>query len=328
MSRTRIPERPLGARSDIAVSELGCGLWAVGGHWGPTDDDAALEAIETALAAGVNFFDTADVYGDGRSERLLGKAMKGRREKFVVGTKLGWVNYDAEAGRSQYTDVDKLIAGVEENLRRLGTDYVDLIQCHIWYHDPTTPVFLEGFAKLKQQGKVRAWGCSTSGLGLVKTFAEAGADTLQIDYSILNRDAEREIFPYCKTHGIGVIVRGPLGMGLLTGKFTGEETFPPDDFRHAWVEDPAQRQQFEKDMATVERLRPLATGERTLAQTALRFVLANDAVSTVIPGARNRVQAASNSAAGTMTPLDAEELRLIDAVVPPGGGRMVWPAEG
>ena len=328
MTTAAIPRRSLGAKTGLEVSEVGCGLWAAGGHWGPTDDAGALAAIDVALDAGVNFFDTADVYGDGHSERLLGKAMQGRRDRFIVGTKLGWTNYNGNAQHSQYTTVDKLIAGVESNLQRLGTDHIDVIQCHIWYQDPTTPIFLEGFAKLKQQGKVRAWGCSTSGLGLLQTFAEAGGDTLQIDYSILNRDAEREVLPFCQQHGIGVIVRGPLGMGLLTGKFTGQETFQGDDFRKEWTQDPDKRAQFERDLETVKQLQPLATEERSLAQTALQFVLAHQAVSTVIPGARNPQQAASNSAAGAMRPLTVDELAKIDEVVPPGGGRMIWPAEG
>ncbi|MFT5424551.1 MAG: myo-inositol catabolism protein IolS [Phycisphaerales bacterium] len=327
MTTSTIPTRPLG-KSGLEVTEVGCGLWAAGGAWGPTDDAGAIEAIEVALESGVTFFDTADVYGDGHSERLLGKAMKGRRDRFIVGTKLGWTNFDGDKGQSQYTTVEKLIAGVESNLQRLGTDYVDLIQCHIYFEDPTTPVFLEGFARLKEQGKVRAWGCSTSGLGLVKTFAEAGADSLQIDYSILNRDPENEVLPYCKEHGVGVIVRGPLAMGILTGKFKADQEFAADDFRKAWIDNAEQNAQYVKDLESVERLSPLASEPRSLAQTALKFVLAHDAVTTVIPGARNRRQAESNSAAGSMPPLSAIEMSLIGGVVTPGGGRKIWPAEG
>ena len=326
MDAAVITRRTLGARTGLEVSEVGCGLWAGGGHWGPTDDDAALEAIDTALDHGVNFFDTADVYGDGHSERLLARAMRGRRDRFVVGTKIGWTGYDGEANRSQYTSVEKLIEGVEGNLERLGIDCLDVIQCHVFYPEPNTPHFVEGFARLKEQGKVRAWGVSTGDLEHLKTFAEAGCDTLQIDYSILNRGSEREILPYCKEHGIGVIVRGPLAMGILTGKFSGAETFEGDDFRKAWIEDARQHEQFRADLAMVERLRALATPERSLAQAAIRFVLEHDAVSTVIPGARNARQAESNSAAGMMGRLGVQEKALIDGVVPPGGGRKIWPA--
>lgn len=323
---TGIPTRTLGEGTGLEVTEVGCGLWAQGGHWGPTDDEASLSAIDAALDAGVNFYDTADVYGAGHSELVLGKAMKGRREKFIVATKVGWTNFDGDANKSQYDTVDKLIEGVETNLKRLDTDYVDVIQCHVFYPEPNTPVFLEGFAKLQEQGKVKAWGVSTSNFDHLKTFAEAGGRTLQIDYSILNRDPENEILPYCKANGVGVIVRGPLAMGILTGKFTGNENFQGDDFRKAWIEDPDQNKQFKADMATVEQLRPLANDNRSLAQLALQFVLANDAVTTVIPGARNKAQAESNSAVGTMPALTGQEIAQIDAIVPPGGGRKIWPA--
>lgn len=328
MSTDAIPTRTLGA-SGLEITEVGCGLWAAGGHWGPTDDEASLAGIEAALEAGVNFFDTADVYGDGRSERLLGQAMVGRRERFVVATKLGWVGYDGDAGHSQYTTVDKLVSGVEASLKRLGTDYLDVIQCHIWYPDPTTEVFIEGFRRLKAEGKVRAWGVSTSDLALLKTFgADGDGHVLQIDYSILNRDAEREVFPYCRDNGIGVIVRGPLAMGLLTGKFLdATPTFTGDDFRRAWLEDPQQRAQYEADLATVRGLRDALGSHRPLPELALRFVLEQGAVTTVIPGARNARQARSNAAAGRAPRLTRAEKAAIDALVPPGGGRKIWPAE-
>ncbi|MEZ6319408.1 MAG: aldo/keto reductase [Phycisphaerales bacterium] len=323
---TDIPTRQL-TREGIQVTEIGCGLWAQGGHWGPIDDAASLSAIDAALDEGVTFFDTADVYGhDGHSEHLLGKAMKGRRDRFIVGTKIGWREYDGDKRSSQYTTVDKLIAGVESNLERLQTDYIDVIQCHIFYEDPTTPIFIEGFRKLKDQGKVRSWGISTGDLSLIKTFNALGdCGTLQIDYSILNRDPENEILPYCKAHGIGVIVRGPIAMGLLAGKFDAGSTFPEGDFRKAWIDDADQHAQFKKDLATVEALRTVA-GDRSLVELALKFVLANDAVTTIIPGARNERQARSNCAIKQSPPLTPDELAAIDRIVPPGGGRKIWPA--
>ncbi|MET0411690.1 MAG: aldo/keto reductase, partial [Polyangiaceae bacterium] len=180
--------RTLG-KSGIAVSEVGLGLWAAGGDaWGPTDDDEVLRAIDAALDAGVTFFDTSDVYGDGHSEELLGKAMKGRRERFVVATKIGWRGFDGEKRRTAYGDVQKLIAGVESNLQRLGTSHVDVIQSHISFRDPTMEVFIEGFQRLQRDGKVRAYGLSTSDFDYIKAFNHDGrCATLQIDYSILNR---------------------------------------------------------------------------------------------------------------------------------------------
>ena len=320
--------RPLGARTGLDVSEVGVGLWAVSGsEWGPADDEASLEAIEAALEAGVDFFDTADVYGEGASEELLGRAMQGRRDRFVVATKIGWIGFDSQADRSQYDSAGKLVAGVEESMRRLGTDHLDVIQCHIDHREPNWPVFVEGFRRLKQDGTVRAWGVSTSDLDHLRSFnADGDCDVLQTDYSILNRTAERDLLPYCQEQGIGVIVRGPLAMGLLTGKYAASDTFPAGDFRRAWIEDPVRHEQFLRDLAVVEELRGVVPDDETMAQFALRFARSHPAVSTVIPGARNRRQAESNSAAGTKALLSDRERAAVDRLVAPGGGRKIWPA--
>jgi aryl-alcohol dehydrogenase-like predicted oxidoreductase len=319
---------PLGLRTGLNVSTIGTGLWSVAGsEWGPADDASTLDAIDASLELGVNFFDTADVYAGGHSEELLGRAMKGRRERFVVATKIGWIDFDGEAGKSQYDTVDKLVAGVEDSLRRLGTDYIDVIQCHIFFAEPNTPVFIEGFRQLKEAGKVRAWGISTGELGPLQVFNAGGdCDVLQIDYSILNRIPEREILPYCQEAGIGVIVRGPLAMGLLADKYDASATFPDNDFRHNWIEDPEQNKQFLRDLDAVTALRPAVPDGQTMAQFALRFVSSHPAVSTAIPGARNAHQARSNAAAGMLPQLSAEELRGVDRIVSPGGGRKIWPA--
>ena len=221
--------RALGSRTGIAVTDVGLGLWAVAGsEWGPGEDQASLDAIEVALEAGITFFDTADVYGAGHSEELLGRAMAGRREQFIVASKIGWTGFDREMNRSAYDTVDKLVAGVEGSLRRLGTDHLDVIQCHINFIEPNTHVFIEGFRRLRLEGKVRAWGVSTSDLAhLEYVNSDGDCDVLQIDYSILNRTPEEEILPYCQEHGIGVIVRGPLAMGLLAGKFSAAQAFAP-----------------------------------------------------------------------------------------------------
>jgi aryl-alcohol dehydrogenase-like predicted oxidoreductase len=293
-----LPVRILG-KTGIPVAAIGTGLWAAGGgDWGGTDGDAILGAIDQSLDAGVNFFDTADVYGEGLSEELLGRAMKGRRDRFIVATKIGWVGYDGERNRSAYDTVDKLITGFETSLRRLGTDYVDLLQSHIFYREPNTEVFLEGFERLQQAGKIRAYGVSTSDFPFLREFnANGGCATLQIDYSILNRTAESDILPYCREHDIGVIVRGALAMGEV----------------------------FLQDLEKVAALRPL-TGEHSMAQLALQFVLAHPAVSTVIPGARDAGQVRSNVLAGLFPPLSEADMRHIDDLVPPGGGRKIWPA--
>jgi len=325
-----LKKRILG-KSGIEVTEIGLGLWAAGGgDWGAADsraDAAALTAIETALDAGVTFFDTADVYGPGHSEILLGKAMRGRRDRFVVATKIGWQGFDGANRCSGYKTVAQLIAGVETNLQRLQTDYVDVIQSHIDFRESTMEVFLEAFEKLQTAGKVRAFGVSSSDFEYIRAFSEnRKCATLQIDYSILNRSPELEILDYCKAQGIGVIIRGALAMGLLTGKFSESTSFPADDFRQKWLTDPAQNAAFKKDLAKVQALQPLVRPGRTLAQAALQFVLKHDAVTTVIPGARTAAQVLANLAAAEAPRLSFEDMALIESVTPAGGGRKIWPA--
>ncbi len=321
-----IEKRVLG-KSGIEVTKLGLGLWAIGGdEWGEVEDRESLDVISAALDMGINFFDTADVYGTGHSEELLGKAMQGRRDKFIVATKIGWLGFDGENVVSAYDTVEKLIAGVESNLKRLDTDYVDVIQSHIDFRDPTMEVFIEGFQKLQAQGKVRAYGVSTSNFEYLQAFnADNQASTLQIDYSILNRTPEAEIFPYTIEKDLGVLVRGPLAMGILTGKFTAETTFGEGDFRQSWIEDEEKHQTFLDDLAKVEKLKALADG-RTLAQLAIQFVMAHPAVTVAIPGAKRVSQLEENLKAALLPDLTAEELQLIDQITPPGGGRKIWPA--
>jgi aryl-alcohol dehydrogenase-like predicted oxidoreductase len=327
MTRSTQIEKHVLGKSGITVSVIGLGLWAIGAdYWGPTDDRESLSTIDAALDMGVNLFDTADVYGAGHSEELLGQAMKGRRDQFVVTTKIGWINFDGERGRSAYDTVEKLIAGVESNLHRLQTDYVDVIQSHIDFRDPTMEIFVQGFQKLQRDGKVRAYGVSTSDFEYLKAFnADDNCATLQIDYSILNRTAEAEIFPYCQAHNIGVLVRGPLAMGILTGKFSPDTRFGPDDFRRRWHENSEEYQVFLDDLAKVEALRPLAEG-RTMAQLALQFVIAHPAVTAAIPGAKTPEQLKDNVGVALLPRLTAEELAQIEAITPPGDGRKIWPA--
>ena len=326
MTEQTLEKRTLG-KSGIAVTKIGIGLWAIGGDaWGATDDRESLSAIDAALDAGITFFDTADVYGAGHSEELLGRAMKGRRDRFVVATKIGWRDFDGERQRTAYDTVEKLIAGVESNLRRLQTDCVDVIQSHISFRDPTMEIFLEGFQRLQQDGKVRAYGVSTSDFEYLQAFnANGGCATLQIDYSILNRTPEADIFPYCLENDIGVIVRGPLAMGILTGKFNSDTQFGEGDFRRRWQENPEEREIYLQDLGKVDGLRPLAK-DRTLAQLAVQFVLAHPAVTVVIPGAKTVRQLNDNVGAALLPPLSPEKLARVDAITPPGGGRKIWPA--
>jgi aryl-alcohol dehydrogenase-like predicted oxidoreductase len=322
-----LAKRPLG-KSGIHVTEIGLGLWAAGGgEWGPSDDAEISNAIDAALDLGVTFFDTADVYGNGHSEEVLGRAMQGRRDRFVVATKIGWRGFDGKERRTAYGSVRELIAGVESSLERLQTDYVDVIQSHISFRDPTMEVFLEGFQQLQRDGKVRAYGVSSSDLEYIQAFNHDGRSaTLQIDYSILNRTPEADILGYCQKNGIGVIVRGALAMGILADKLDESSSFPEGDFRRKWQSEPEQQAVYRQDLAKVRELRALVQEKRTLAQAALQFTLAHPAVSSVIPGARNVRQVQSNVGAAQCPSLNTAEWALIDRVTPPAGGRKIWPA--
>jgi len=326
MAEGKLNIRRLG-KSGFQVTEIGIGLWAIGGNeWGPVDDQNSLDTIEAALQAGITFFDTADVYGFGHSEKLLGQAMKGRRDEFFVATKVGWIGFDSDNFISAYETPEKLVEAVENNLERLGIDHIDLLQSHIHTPDPNTKNLIEGFQRLQASGKIGAYGLSSSNFEFIKEFnADGGLSALQIDYSILNRTAEKEIFPYCLENDIGVIVRGPLAMGILTGKFDEGSQFPEGDFRQRWMKVPEEYQIFLEDLKKVEGLRDVVE-DQSLAQMALQFVLSHPAVTTVIPGAKTVQQLEQNVAVGHLPPLSREVLDKIDAIVPPGGGRKIWPA--
>jgi aryl-alcohol dehydrogenase-like predicted oxidoreductase len=322
----KLKTRTLG-KTGLEVTEIGLGLWAAGGSdWGETDDKEIFDTIDFSLDSGINFYDTADVYGMGHSEELLGKSMQGRRDKFIVASKIGWIGFDETSQTTAYDSVEKLIAGVESSLKRLQTDYIDIMQNHISFRESTMEIFLEGFHKLREAGKIRAYGLSTSDFEYLKTFNHDNhCATLQIDYSILNRMAEKEIFPYCQENNIGVIIRGALAMGILTGKFTPETRFGEGDFRQRWHENPDEYQTYLDDLQKTEKLKPLAKG-RSLAQVALQFTMAHPAVSTVIPGAKNVQQMRDNLQAALIPELTSDELAEIDAIVEPQGGRRIWPA--
>ena len=306
--------RPLG-RTGIEVSEIGFGGWAIGGDaWGPVEDAESIAAMERALELGVTFLDTADVYGDGRSEELVARVIDGRRDRVVVSTKGGLMGHHREPARGPVYDTsDKVIDAFDASLRRLGTDYVDVYWCHIWWADPAeTAAFTEAFQRLKDAGKVRAVGVSTDSFDHLRASQEGGAgiDAVQLDYSILNRSAEAEMLPFAERHGIGVVVRGPLFKGLLTGKFDRDARFAEGDIRHGWSTD----ESYVQNVARVDRLRPLERDDRTLGQLALQFVLSHPAVSVAIPGAKNATQVELNAAASVRPLLTDDDRRLIDDV--------------
>ncbi len=300
------------------VSVIGLGTWNIGGQWGEVDDRTALATIWKAYECGVNFFDTADAYGEppGRSEELLGKALQGIRHEVFIATKVG--NWARRHGHPlPYTSPLHIIACCHASLYRLRTDYIDLYQCHIGNPtDAEIEVFLEAFDRLKEQGKIRAYGISTNSLDALQRFNKHGTcATCQLDYSILNRAPEKDLLPYCQEQNIGVIVRGPLAMGILSGKFTPDTVFT-DEVRRSWNEG-ERRQRFLRRLEVVERLRFLERNGRTMAQAALQFVISHPAVSCTIPGAKSPQQAEMNAMAGDgiLTP---EELAAINEVVQPG----------
>jgi myo-inositol catabolism protein IolS len=307
--------RTLG-KSELVVSEVGFGAWAIGGDaWGPVQDERSLAALERALELGVTFIDTADVYGDGHSEELVARAVRGRRERVILSTKGGLMGHHRDPEREPvYDRPEKIIEAFEASLRRLGTDYIDVYFDHIWWDkEQETEAFLVAFERLKREGRVRAVGVSTNDFQHVKHFDRDDAlDVVQLDYSILNREPEKEILPYCQEHGIGVVVRGPLRMGILTGKFTESTAFPEGDIRKKWPEEAW----FKESLERVERLRDLERPDRGLARLALQFVLSHPAVSVAIPGAKTPEQVEENVAASVRPLLSDAERTRIDEVAP------------
>ncbi|RMH14269.1 MAG: aldo/keto reductase [Gammaproteobacteria bacterium] len=297
------------------MSVIGFGAWGIGGQWGKVEIDQAIDAMNAAYDAGVNFFDTADAYGlpFGDSEHMVGKAFQGKRDKVYIATKVG--NFLRRYGKPlPYEDPATVELCCDSSLFRLKTDYIDLYQCHIG--DCTEPdVFLEAFDRLIDKGKIRAFGISSNRLDVIQGFNRDGRCTsAQIDYSYINRSAERDVLPYCHEHGIGTIIRGPLRKGICAGKFTADTTFT-DSVRERWNSGEG-RKQFLKELAIAERVRFLERPDRTMARAALQFVISHPAVTTAIPGAKNREQALANAEAGNNT-LTPEELEKVRGLTPP-----------
>ncbi|MEO6457061.1 MAG: aldo/keto reductase [Chloroflexia bacterium] len=307
--------RKLG-RTGIQISEIGFGAWAIGGDaWGPVEDATSIAAMQRAFDLGITLVDTADVYGDGHSEKLTGQAIKDRREEVILSTKGGLMGHHRDPQREPvYDSPQKVITALEESLRRLGTDYVDIYFCHIWWDKPEeTEAFMEAFKAIKSAGKARAVGLSADNLDYIKHFNRDGdLDIVQLDYSILNRKPEQDILPYLQGEGIGVIARGPLQKGLLTGKFTSDTRFSEGDIRKDWT----GGEWFQGNLEKVERLRPLAGEGRTMAQLALRYVLSHPAVSAAIPGGKTPQQVEENASASVRPLLSEEELSIIHESAP------------
>jgi len=291
------------------------GCWGIGGQWGPVEEKQAHDTIRAALDAGVNLFDTADGYGMGQSEFYTGKALKDVRDKVYIATKVGnWGRrYDDPP---QLKSIYSIINCCHASLYRLGTDYIDLYQCHVG--TPERPeVFVEAFELLKKQGKIREYAISTNDLASLKALdAEGGCASCQINYSLLNRTPEKDILPYCRENDIGVLLRGPIAQGLLADKFTSDTRFD-DIVRQKWNPDGNQREDFLAKLEKVSALRELIPADSDMVAFALRFVLANPAVTCPIPGMKTPEQARQNASAADGE-LDAATLEKIDEIFPPG----------
>jgi aryl-alcohol dehydrogenase-like predicted oxidoreductase len=305
--------RKLG-RTDITVSEIGFGGWAIGGladaagtplGWGRTSDDESLAAIRRARDLGVTFFDTADSYGFGRSESLLGIVLSRRRQDVVIATKAG-VSRDMNGRVKKDFSRDHIIQAVEGSLRRLRTDYIDLYQLHNPTIEELRPDEIhEAMDRLQEVGKIRYWGVSVTtpeeGMEIIR---RGWGYALQVLYNVLNQAPAKELFPLAKEKGYGIIARVPLASGLLSGKFRTDTTFTADDVRQNFL----TPKRLEEVLPRVDEAKSIIGGTaRSLAEGALRFVLANDAVSTVIPGARSVRQVEMNVA--------ADEVRIPQDVV-------------
>ena len=301
-------------KTGLQVSEIGLGLWAIGGDaWGPVDDRDSLSAIARAFELGVNLFDTADVYGRGHSEELLGQWLKGApRDQVIIATKVGlWHSVDKRP--NAYVKKEMVFESCEASLKRLGVDRIDIYQCHVGW-DENVEVFVEAFHDLRRQGKILFFGVSTDDFQHTVHFDQAagGMDVLQLGYSMIHRRPERDALPYCQAHDIGVLARSSLGMGKLTGKMTPETTFSERDVRRVWMQG-ERYQRFVADLAKVEKIRPLVGDGRTLAQLALQFVLRHPAVTLSIPGAKRPSQVEENvRASDGAPPLSDEEMQFID----------------
>jgi aryl-alcohol dehydrogenase-like predicted oxidoreductase len=293
------------------VSTVSMGCWGIGGQWGPVEEAEAIRTIHAALDLGVNLFDTADAYGNGVSEELVGKALRDRRDGAYIATKVG--NFGRRLGAPlSYVTPHHVYLCCDASLGRMKIDTIDLYQCHIGdLADPS--IFLDAFERLVERGKIRAYGISTNSLPVAQAFNRDGkCAAIQLNYSLLNRAAANDLLPWCAANDIGTLIRGPIAQGVLAGKFTRETRFD-DTVRAGWNEGTAH-DQFLRRLDQVEQIRSLENPDRTLAQAALQWVLGNPAVTCAIPGAKNVAQITSNAQAADGA-LTAEEFDRLEGVI-------------
>jgi aryl-alcohol dehydrogenase-like predicted oxidoreductase len=305
-------------RTGRKVSEIGFGAWAIGAAWGEVNDEEALAALHAALDSGVNFIDTADVYGDGHSEQLIAKVVKERGgERPFIATKAGRrLPEQTVAGYS----AENLSNYIERSLKNLQTDTLDLVQLHcpptdLYYH----PEVFERLDKLVQQGKIRNYGVSVERVEeALKALEYPGVVSVQIIFNAFRQRPAERFFELAKEAQTAIIARVPLASGLLSGKFKRDTKFAENDHRHfnrngeAFdVGETFSGVPYEKGLDAVEKVRALVPGDTAMAKFALRWILMFDAVTVAIPGARNPQQARSNAEAVELAPITADTMEKI-----------------
>jgi len=291
------------------ISEVSFGAWAVGGSWGAVDDAQSIAAMKRALDVGVNFFDTADVYGDGRSERLIQQLRRETKTPFHVATKAGR-RLDPHVA-SAYNKAN-LTAFIDRSLQNLGVDSLELVQLHCppteAYYQPETFAAMDD---LVNAGKVQHYGVSVEKVEeALKAMEFPGVASVQIIFNMFRQRPAEHFLGEAKRRGVATIIRVPLASGMLTGKLTAASTFASDDHRnfnrHGEAFDVGETFSgvpYETGLQAVEELKSLVPQGATLAQLALRWILMFDGVSTVIPGAKSPAQVEDNSAAADLPPL-------------------------
>lgn len=306
-------------RTGWKVSEVSFGAWALGADWGHVSEADALDALNAAIDEGMNFIDTADVYGDGRSERLIAQVLKERSENVVVATKAGRrLNPHVASGYNR----QNLTKFVERSLKNLQVEALDLVQLHC----PPTDVYympetFGGLDDLMQAGKIKHYGVSVEKVEeAIKAIEFPNVKSVQIIFNIFRQRPAELFFELAKQKQVAILARVPLASGLLTGKMSPQTTFPKDDHRNYNRQGAAfdvgetfSGVNFETGLQAVEEIRSLVPPEATMAQMALRWILMFDAVSCAIPGAKNRQQAVDNARAASLPPLSDETMtRLQD----------------
>ncbi|MDF1593507.1 MAG: aldo/keto reductase [Desulfobacterales bacterium] len=300
--------------SDIAITEIGFGTNYIGGHnlYESVDEQNGIQLLQRAVDLGVNFIDTADSYGLGRSEELICKALGNRTYDVVIATK-GGITFKGSKQTGTSNDPSYLRSALEASLKRLGRDYIDLYYIH--KPDGTTPAeeAYGALMKFKEQGLIRAGGVSNFEITDIKAALTAGPiDAIQSRYNIFQRAVEFEILPFCKAHGISFIPWGPLAFGLLGGKYASTFRLPENDWRHrtGLFDDDI----FMNNLAVVESLKKLASKRGVpLSHLAIRWLLSRPAVKSVIAGAKRPEQVEQNARACGWE-LSADEISRIDAL--------------